>query len=212
MVECKKCGIAFEPQKGLISYCSLSCRNSRERSEEIKEKIRKGSIINRKNNPRKGNGCKSQVVHYNTCKICEKVFVVKTSNIYKKTCSKECATVASTKLRKYQNGSRKPEWYFNKWEKKEVLLESSWEVEIAKLLDSLEVKWIRPKFLRWVDENQKNRIYYPDFYLNDLNLYLDPKNPYCMGIDKFKMTQISKQVNIWYGDLEELKIKIRNVA
>lgn len=39
MKKCKKCGSEFEPQKGLISFCSLSCRNSRERTEEIKNKI-----------------------------------------------------------------------------------------------------------------------------------------------------------------------------
>jgi hypothetical protein len=39
MEKCKKCGNEFEPQKGLISFCSLSCRNSRERTEEIKNKI-----------------------------------------------------------------------------------------------------------------------------------------------------------------------------
>jgi hypothetical protein len=39
MEKCKKCGSEFEPQKGLISFCSLSCRNSRERTEEIKNKI-----------------------------------------------------------------------------------------------------------------------------------------------------------------------------
>jgi Zn finger protein HypA/HybF involved in hydrogenase expression len=39
MEKCKKCGCEFEPQKGLISFCSLSCRNSRIRTQEIKNKI-----------------------------------------------------------------------------------------------------------------------------------------------------------------------------
>ena len=29
MKKCKKCGIDFQPIKGLINYCSLNCRNSR---------------------------------------------------------------------------------------------------------------------------------------------------------------------------------------
>lgn len=33
---CKKCGIEFMPEKGLINYCSLKCRNSREWSENDK--------------------------------------------------------------------------------------------------------------------------------------------------------------------------------
>jgi len=36
--ECKKCGKEFTPEKGLISYCSLQCRNSRTWSDEDKEK------------------------------------------------------------------------------------------------------------------------------------------------------------------------------
>lgn len=39
-MNCKKCGNKFEPSKGLMNYCSMSCRNSRERSDEVKEKIR----------------------------------------------------------------------------------------------------------------------------------------------------------------------------
>jgi len=33
MSNCKKCGNEFEPSKGLVSYCSLRCRNSRSFSE-----------------------------------------------------------------------------------------------------------------------------------------------------------------------------------
>lgn len=39
MKNCKKCGNEFEPQKGLVSYCSLTCRNSRSWSEEDKQKL-----------------------------------------------------------------------------------------------------------------------------------------------------------------------------
>ena len=42
MEKCKKCGNDFTPQKGLKSYCSLACRNSRERSEATKQKISQG--------------------------------------------------------------------------------------------------------------------------------------------------------------------------
>ena len=36
---CKKCGKEFKPQKGLINFCSMICRNTREHSEETKNKI-----------------------------------------------------------------------------------------------------------------------------------------------------------------------------
>jgi len=38
MENCKKCGNEFIPQKGLINYCSFSCRNSRNWTEDDKKK------------------------------------------------------------------------------------------------------------------------------------------------------------------------------
>jgi Zn finger protein HypA/HybF involved in hydrogenase expression len=40
MKNCKKCEKEFEPMKGLINYCSLKCRNSREQSIENNDKRR----------------------------------------------------------------------------------------------------------------------------------------------------------------------------
>ena len=48
MKTCKKCGTEFEPIKGLVSYCSLKCRNSRTFSDESKLKK---SIANKGNVP-----------------------------------------------------------------------------------------------------------------------------------------------------------------
>lgn len=60
---------------------------------------------------------------------------------------------------------------------KGILFDSSWEVTIAKLLDSLNISWIRPKdSLKWIDANGKTRKYFPDFYLEDFDVFLDPKN------------------------------------
>jgi uncharacterized OB-fold protein len=42
MENCKKCGKLFTPQKGLKNYCSLACRNSRNHTNETKNKISKG--------------------------------------------------------------------------------------------------------------------------------------------------------------------------
>lgn len=38
MKTCKKCNKEFEPQKGLINFCSLSCRNSKEQTPEVRKK------------------------------------------------------------------------------------------------------------------------------------------------------------------------------
>lgn len=40
-MECKKCKCVFEPKHNLRNYCSYSCRNSRNHSNETKDKIRR---------------------------------------------------------------------------------------------------------------------------------------------------------------------------
>jgi len=72
-------------------------------------------------------------------------------------------------------------------EYKGVLLDSSWELELAKRLDELEIKWIRPDPISWVDEDGVIHNYFPDFYLEDYDLFLDPKNPYAIKVQKKKL-------------------------
>jgi hypothetical protein len=70
-------------------------------------------------------------------------------------------------------------------EYKGILLDSSWEYELAKRLDSINIKWDRPKPLKWKDEEGFIHNYFPDFYLLDYNLYLDPKNPEAIALYLF---------------------------
>jgi hypothetical protein len=44
MKNCKKCGCEFTPSKGLLNFCSLQCRNSRNFSSESKDKKRKSNL------------------------------------------------------------------------------------------------------------------------------------------------------------------------
>lgn len=60
----------------------------------------------------------------------------------------------------------------------DVLLESTYEYKLAKSLTDNNIKWIRPKPLIWIDDNNKKHRYYPDFYLPLYDIYLDPKNDY----------------------------------
>ena len=211
MNNCKKCGIKFNTQKGLINFCSLTCRNSRERSDVVKEKIRNSvcnfNLINPGThlglsgnlNPNWKGGDKEILCK---CKICLKEF--KSSKFrLRKTCSRECQILASTS-RKYQNGSRKTINYNG------IILESSWELKVAKLLDRKTIIWERPKPIGWVDSKNKSHFYYPDFYIPSMNMYLDPKNPYCMKKDLEKMEIISKSINIIYGDINKIIEFIEN--
>jgi hypothetical protein len=58
-----------------------------------------------------------------------------------------------------------------------TLLDSSWELALAIRLDELKINWIRPNPIVWIDSNNIEHNYFPDFYLTDYNIFLDPKNP-----------------------------------
>jgi hypothetical protein len=74
-----------------------------------------------------------------------------------------------------------------------VMLDSSWEETLAIRLDELNIKWIRPTDpIKWIDKNGVTRNYFPDFYLIDFDIYLDPKNPYAYASQKDKIEIITK--------------------
>lgn len=68
------------------------------------------------------------------------------------------------------------------------MLDSSWEEALAKRLDSLSIDWIRPDPINWIDDEGKSHNYFPDFYLTQHEMYLDPKNDivYNMSLKKTK--------------------------
>jgi len=88
-----------------------------------------------------------------------------------------------------------------------IWLDSSWELEIAKRLDLIDVKWLRPDPLKWIDENGIKHNYFPDFYLPDFNLYLDPKNPHAYKVQEKKIKMLLTQYNniVIIRTLEECK-------
>jgi predicted transcriptional regulator len=70
-------------------------------------------------------------------------------------------------------------------------LQSSYEKLTADLLDELNIKWIRPKYLKY-----GNKKYFPDFYLVGKDVYLDPKNDYLAKLDKTKIDKVCKENNV----------------
>ena len=76
-----------------------------------------------------------------------------------------------------------------------VILESSWEKKVAESLDEAQVNWIRPEPILYTREGQIKR-YYPDFYLPDYDVYLDPKNDYVRKLDENKLILVIEQSKI----------------
>lgn len=88
-------------------------------------------------------------------------------------------------------------WNYNcDIEYKGIHLDSSYELAVAKSLDENKIKWLRPKKLFYVDKKGKKHYYFPDFYLPDYDVYLDPKNDYLLN-------SINK--NFGYNDLDKIK-------
>lgn len=89
-----------------------------------------------------------------------------------------------------------------------ILLDSSWEEALAKRLDEQKILWVRPVTpIEWIDGNNIVHNYFPDFFLPEHNLYLDPKNPaaYMNQIEKIKILLNKMKNLIILKTLEECK-------
>lgn len=98
---------------------------------------------------------------------------------------------------------------YKKFKYKDIWFDSSWEVDLAKWMDERGIQWERSRknMFFWVDENKNNRRYYPDFYLADFNIYLDPKNKFLQKKDAFKLEKVRllNNINLISGDLDFIK-------
>jgi hypothetical protein len=78
-----------------------------------------------------------------------------------------------------------------------VYLGSTYELKVAQSLDENGIKWIVPKKINYVDPNGKERTYSADFYLEEYNIYLDPKND-------FLINNINPRLG--FSDVEKIKL------
>jgi len=92
-----------------------------------------------------------------------------------------------------------------------ITLQSRWEETVAKDLDKNNIKWIRPKAIFWRDNKNIKHRYYPDFYLSEYNIYLDPKNNFKRKIDDLKLKAVILQNNIKLFILNEKQLTWNNI-
>lgn len=105
-MNCKKCGEQFEPAKGLLRFCSLSCRNSRQHSDEtkkktsetVKQKIEEGIFKMPPN--RKGTSSLTLRKRVNwKCPVCDTIIELVASTAAKrKFCSGTCRNKVNNQL------------------------------------------------------------------------------------------------------------------
>lgn len=75
-----------------------------------------------------------------------------------------------------------------------VDMDSTWEVACAERLDELNIKWVRDPSMKieYRDKKLRLRNYIPDFYLPDLDVYLEVKG-YWTDAAKWKMKDVCQR-------------------
>lgn len=211
---CKQCG------KDLIGYwkkqfCNSSCAanytntlrppghpsrmkgNESRREKAIQQSLskpaqhiypKKPRVYNRVYTPKVPKALYTKITE---CKACHKFFP---ATKQRKTCSTQCknlihSIIAKRTLRENPSNLQHRRGIHVSPIAGAVYLESSWEFLVAESLDLHNVKWSRPKYLNYTLDS-KRKSYYPDFYLDDFGVYLDPKNPYKYKLDKSKLNAV----------------------
>ena len=100
--------------------------------------------------------------------------------------------------------------YNKSYEYNGFYFDSTWEVIVAKSLDENNIRWIRPKRLFYKDDENKTRYYYPDFYLVDYDIYLDPKNEYLLNNPHSGHRYNDRQKIEWVQEQNNIRIIILN--
>jgi len=89
----------------------------------------------------------------------------------------------------------------------EVLLDGTWELAVAKWLDEMNYNWKRnTKRFQYVNLKNKISHYTPDFWVEELNGYLEVKG-YETELDRCKWSQFVDPLTVWKrNELIEMKI------
>lgn len=194
-----QCGEIIPFDKRHNQYCSRTCANI------FKERSSWDEFQKMKNKARIDSFRVKVTVHRKNCRICNSRFGTSKRTSF---CSDKCRSTFHRDLAfKKEFGGKRNSKRFKSFDSfgNKVTLESSYEVLCSELLNELNIDWIRPKFIQYYSSGVKKR-YYPDFYLPEHDVYLDPKNDYLIKIDsdKIKLVQEQNDIIIHIVSFEEL--------
>lgn len=86
----------------------------------------------------------------------------------------------------------------------DIILDSNWELLVAKYLDEHNIKWERPnKGIPYI-WNEDEHIYFPDFYLPDYDYYIEVKG-YQRDRDIYKWANVKKLIIIKHKEINMIK-------
>ena len=85
-----------------------------------------------------------------------------------------------------------------------VILDGSWEVLVANFLDKNQIYWEKPKNGFIYFWQGKNHLYYPDFYLPELDLYIEVKG-YERERDTYKWKAVPNLLILKKTEIEQIK-------
>ena len=88
---------------------------------------------------------------------------------------------------------------------RKVSMDSTWEAALARKLDDLKVRWVRDRSLRlgYLTRGRRKRVYIPDFYLPDHDLYIEVKG-YWTDAARHKMKSVLERNDVRIIILESL--------
>jgi len=151
------------------------------------------------------------IVEY-SCKTCGILF--KGRKVRKRTfCSNKCWSngnigsrlssehkkiISETRKKDWENGiynkieSFRTKWYNHYNNENELIrCQGQWEKQYAEWLDFNKIEYsAHKKSFRYFDDNNKERIYFPDFYLVKEDLHIDVKSSYINSISKNKFSNV----------------------